>query len=340
MFRKGYIMKKYIPVLLGAAIAVSLSACATKTVTEATTAAPAAVETTAAATEAETKAESQAETTAEAAKESAETDVVKEAAMAYFAEFPDDRHMIVVPDLFTKMDAGEDLFIIDIRRAEDYAQGHLKGAVNIPYGPAVAENLDKIPDDVPVYVNCYSGQTSSQTVALLNVAGKYATNIQSGWNNGISQTEGYEAYVETEENALPEDTYEVEPAIAEAIAAYYEEATSNAVKSFNFQPEALMELVDAESEDYTILSVRKAEDYAQGHIAGAVNIPFAKGMQDQLAELPTDKPVVVYCYTGQTSSQTMAILRMLGYEAYSLAGGMGKEGGSGWLGGGYPVVAD
>lgn len=340
MQRKGYIMRKYIPVLLGAALAVSLSACATKTVTETTAAAPAKVETTAAATEAETKAESQAETAAQVAEESAGADVVKEAAMAYFAEFPDDRHMIVVPDLFAKMDAGEDMFIIDIRRAEDYAKGHLKGAVNIPYGPAVAENLDKIPDDVPVYVNCYTGQTSSQTVALLNVAGKYATNIQSGWNNGISQAEGYEAYVDTEEYPLPEDTYEVDAAIAEAIAAYYEEATSNAIKSFNFQPEALMELVDAESEDYTILSVRKAEDYAQGHIAGAINIPFAKGMQEQLAALPTDKPVVVYCYTGQTSSQTMAILRMLGYEAYSLAGGMGKEGGSGWLGGGYPVVTD
>ena len=53
-----------------------------------------------------------------------------------------------------------------------------------------------------------------------------------------------------------------------------------------------------------------------------------------------DKPVVVYCYTGQTSSQTTAILRLLGYEAYSLSGGMGKEGGAGWLGGGYPVVTE
>ena len=101
-----------------------------------------------------------------------------------------------------------------------------------------------------------------------------------------------------------------------------------------------MELVDAESEDYTILSVRQAEDYAKGHIAGAINIPFAKGMQEQFSQIPTDKPVVVYCYTGQTSSQTTAILRLLGYEAYSLQGGMGKEGGAGWLGGGYPVVTE
>lgn len=267
------------------------------------------------------------------------TDVVKENATAYFAEFPDDRHMINVPDLFAKIDAGEEMIIIDIRRPEDYAEGHLKGAWNIPYAN-VAEFLTKIPDDTPLFVNCYSGQTSSQTVALLNIAGKYATNIQGGWNGGISTAEGYEAYVDTEEVTIPDETYPVDEAIVAAITDYYVDATSNTFSSFNFPPESLAELVDAKSEDYTILSIRSAEDYAAGHIEGAINIPFGKGMQERFSEIPTDKPVVVYCYSGQTSSQTMAVLRMLGYEAYSLAGGMGKEGGSGWLGGGFPVVTE
>lgn len=269
-----------------------------------------------------------------------ETDVVKKTATAYFADFPDDKNVIKVPDLFAKMDAKEELYIIDIRSAEDYAAGHLIGAYNIPYGTAIADALDQIPNDTNVYVNCYTGQTSSQTVALLNIAGKYAKNIQSGYKNGISATEGYEAYIETTENALPEGNYEVDEAIAAAIRDYYTEATGNSFKSFNFGADKLKELVDAESDAYTILSVRSAEDYAAGHIKGAINIPFGHGMQESFSQIPTDKPVVVYCYTGQTSSQTMAVLRMLGYEAYSLSGGMGKEGGSGWLGAGYPVVTE
>lgn len=271
--------------------------------------------------------------------EAPETDVVAEAAMGYFANFPEDRHMISVADLFVKMDAGEDMLIIDIRAAEDYAEGHLKGAVNVPYA-TVGENLDIIPDDVPIFVNCYSGQTSSQTVALLNIAGKYATNIQGGFNGGISTAENYENYITTEEAALSGDEYPVDPAIKTAIVDYYAAATSDTFKSFNFPPESLGELVEAESEDYTILSIRAAEDYAKGHIAGAMNIPFGKGMQESFSTIPTDKPVVVYCYSGQTSSQTMAVLRMLGYEAYSLTGGMGAEGGSGWLGAGLPVVTE
>ena len=140
---------------------------------------------------------------------------------------------------------------------------------------------------------------------------------------------------------LPDETYEVDEAIAAAIADYFAEATSNTFSSFNFPVDALGELVEAESEDYTILSIRQAKDFDEGHIAGAVNIPFGKGMQEQLAQLPKDKPVVVYCYTGQTASQTLAVLRMLGYEAYNLAGGMGSaETGAGWLGKGLPTVTD
>jgi len=37
-----------------------------------------------------------------------------------------------------------------------------------------------------------------------------------------------------------------------------------------------------------------------------------------LKYLPTDKQIIVYCWTGQTSSQITAYLNMLGYEAYSL----------------------
>lgn len=269
-----------------------------------------------------------------------EGDSVTEAATNYFKDFADDRNIISAANLFAKMDANEDMVIIDIRQADAYKEGHLKGAINVPYGTSVAEALENIPDDVPVYVNCYSGQTSSQTVALLRIAGKYAYNIASGYNSGISKAENFENYIETEAHELSTETYAVDDKIEAAILDYYTKATSSTFSSFNFPVASLKELVDAESDAYTILSVRSAKDYAAGHIAGAINIPFGKGMQESFSQIPTDKPVVVYCYSGQTASQVMAVLRMLGYEAYNLAGGMGAEGGSGWLGAGNPVVAE
>lgn len=327
-------MKKLFSVLLAVLLLCSVMAgCATQTVPDSSSSpAPAASSVPAA---------DSASTPAEPAPAEPAADPLTESAMRYFAEFPEDRHMISVADLFAKMDAGEDMLIIDVRQPDAYAEGHLKGAVNVPYGPAVAENLEKIPDDVMLYVNCYSGQTSSQVVALLAVAGKYATNIQGGFNGGISKAEGYENYIETTENVLPDETYPVDEAIVSAIADYFNEATTGTFSSFNFPVDALGELVEAESDEYTILSIRQEKDYTEGHIAGAINIPFGKGMQERFSEIPTDKPVIVYCYSGQTSSQTMAVLRMLGYEAYSLAGGTGSaEGGNGWLGKGLPLVTE
>ena len=44
-------------------------------------------------------------------------------------------------------EVGEAMTIIDIRSADAYAQGHIKGALNMPWGPNLAENLNKIPAD-------------------------------------------------------------------------------------------------------------------------------------------------------------------------------------------------
>ena len=55
-------------------------------------------------------------------------------------------------------------------------------------------------------------------------------------------------------------------------------------------------------------------------------------------QLPTGKTIVVNCYSGQTASQTAAILRLIGYNAQNHSGGMCKEGGSGGLGAGCKAV--
>ena len=48
-------------------------------------------------------------------------------------------------------------------------------------------------------------------------------------------------------------------------------------------------------------------------------------MHEMFSLLNARKKLIVYCYTGQTAGQTVAALRMLGYDAVSLRGGMGKS---------------
>jgi len=85
--------------------------------------------------------------------------------------------------------------------------------------------------------------------------------------------------------------------------------------------------IEANLENYFVINYFGEADYlgqgtsgVPGHIPGAFQFtPYASmGVGEMLANIPTDMPVVVYCWTGQHSSQITAYLNMLGYEAYSL----------------------
>jgi rhodanese-related sulfurtransferase len=282
----------------------------------------------------------------ESAAPAEETVSVRDAVEAYFANMPDHIYKVDQSEFLQMVGAGSDMTVIDIRRPDDYAQGHIKGAVNMPWGtPAMYEMLPYIPTDKPVFINCYSGQTAGQAVALLNIAGIPARSINLGWNFGLSKVEGMQQYVETTENTLPATMQtEIPDVIMEAYQEYYEktaEAAGTPFASNIVSEENAKAILDAGDEDVLFVSVRRPEHYAEAHIEGAVNVPFGKGMQENFASLPADKKLIVYCYTGQTAGQVVAGLRMLGYDAVSLRGGMGMPSNEplGWMSQGYPTVA-
>jgi rhodanese-related sulfurtransferase len=272
-----------------------------------------------------------------AAAPEVKVNTVEAAALAYFADFPGNR-IIDTTAIMEKMDAGEDMLLLDIRSAEDYAKGHLKGAVNAPWGPAIAKALAWLPDDKPVYVNCYTGQTAGQAVAALNVAGIKAESIKYGWNLGISKTEGVDAYISTEAAMAPDASgVKYDADIKAAVENYFNVIPD---KGSNIWPAAkVKEALDAE-ELNTVVSIRQAADYATAHIQGAINIPWEKGMQEKFSMLPKDETIVVHCYSGQTAGQAVAIMRLLGYDAVSMKSGMGTPvtAPSGWMNEGFPVV--
>lgn len=79
----------------------------------------------------------------------------------------------------------------------------------------------------------------------------------------------------------------------------------------------------SEKKDLLILDVREPEDFQNGYIAGAVNVP--RGMLElEIDEVAPnqDRTIVAYCGGGSRSALASQTLQVMGYDnVYSLAGG-------------------
>ncbi len=72
-----------------------------------------------------------------------------------------------------------------------------------------------------------------------------------------------------------------------------------------------------------VVDVRTPQEYASGHIQGALNIPYDQ-IADRLNELgeKKDRPIVLYCRSGRRAGIALATLRRLGYTNVLNAGGL------------------
>lgn len=70
----------------------------------------------------------------------------------------------------------------------------------------------------------------------------------------------------------------------------------------------------AVTSDTVIVDVRTPEEYAAGHLDGAVNINLQSGeFEQEISELPADGTYIVYCRSGNRSAQAAAIMDTLGF---------------------------
>jgi len=77
------------------------------------------------------------------------------------------------------------------------------------------------------------------------------------------------------------------------------------------------------TEGYVVLDVREQEEFDEGHIVGAVLIPYEK-IEDMAAEMlpDKDKQILVYCRTGRRSKIAAGALAKLGYTNIKEFGGI------------------
>jgi phage shock protein E len=74
-----------------------------------------------------------------------------------------------------------------------------------------------------------------------------------------------------------------------------------------------------------VVDVREPQEYATGHVEGAINIPPDKLMAGarELDHLAKDTPLILYCVSGSRSNVSIRILQSLGFT--NLTNGINKD---------------
>lgn len=114
-------------------------------------------------------------------------------------------------------------------------------------------------------------------------------------------------------------------AAAALIATRSADTTTNVASAFDpnselISPAAYMSEFVNGGRQHVLIDVRTPGEFASGHIDNAINISVDT-LASQLSQIPTDRPIILYCRSGNRSSQAARILRQAGYtQVYDLGG--------------------
>lgn len=77
-----------------------------------------------------------------------------------------------------------DVPLVDVREADEYASGHVPGAISLPMS-TIGDHLDQLPDG-PFHVICQVGGRSARVTKALEQQGYDATNVEGGTGEWIA----------------------------------------------------------------------------------------------------------------------------------------------------------
>lgn len=224
--------------------------------------------------------------------------------------------------------------VIDLRSSKLFSEGHIKGAVNKKFEelPSYFETGIKPFEYDKIILVSDDGQLSSYTTSLLRLMGygnvysmrwgmsawnkKYA---DQGWLKDVSDK--YEGDLETKVNERPDATGM--PELNTGMKTGAEIGSARFKKLFEEGTGSILLTADevfSNPQKYYIINFERKDKYEDGHIPGAVRYKpeSTLGYVDEMASIPIDKTVVVYCGTGHNSGFATAYLRLFGYDARTL----------------------
>lgn len=183
--------------------------------------------------------------------------------------------------------------LLDVRSKEEFAEAHIPGSVHIEFNAQLSNRIGfMLPTDAPIILLLGDISQYKEIVHMFarvgyeNVLGYLAESLEAWEQAGLPLTAGYVIDVE---------------------------------------PMELNQLLKncSNGDCPTIVDVREAWEYQQGHVPGAKLIPLGQ-LSKRLSELNPEKPIAVICASGSRSQSAAGLLGQKGFKTiYNVVGGTG-----------------
>ena len=189
--------------------------------------------------------------------------------------------------------------IVDTRTADEFAKGHVPGTINIPINKSLSTWAGwLVPYDVDIQLIADDEKSIERAVRELTMIG--LDRVTAWYPGAIVNEWAASAKGRTLGTIAKTDSAALAPRVAAG--------------------------------EVTVLDVRNRSEFEAGHLPGALHIPVGY-LEERLAEIPRDKPLVLHCQGGGRSAIAASVLQKLGVEnATDLRGGYGA-----WEKAGHPT---
>jgi rhodanese-related sulfurtransferase len=246
---------------------------------------------------------------------------------------PEIPYFINAEEVYNNMN-GSNYHVIDVRSPREFQRGHIENAVNVQ-----SENiLDYFENRIEpnsfkkIVIVCNNSQESGYVTAILRMLGyDNVFNMRFGlsaWHDDIARRAWYanisdDLLGRLETTPHPQNAPGQLPVLNTGKTDGYQILRERAQKALEIRWEDIsIDYLDVLEgiEDYYVINYWPPALYDQGHLPGAIQYNPKKAFRsdEDILTLPTDRPLVVYCFTGQNAAYANAFLALLGYDFRSL----------------------
>jgi len=228
--------------------------------------------------------------------------------------------------------------LVDVRNPNEVAEISVPGALLIPLGE-LALRVHELGKKNTLLFICRAGGRSSVAADIAEAAGFFDTYSIAGgitsWEaEGLPVLRGESRGFVSKNIAIAIGV--VLTGVFFAFLIFSGDSVAGSTQASSFSHVTAVQFAeDIQKPGVVLIDVRTPEEYATGHIAGAININFYDPtFQEKLNKLDKTATYDIYCHSGNRSGKTLPLMQSLGFtHVQDLSGGI-----TAWTSGGKPTV--